>query len=134
QRPAQVLSSAALDEWMGAAAAPRLAVAAAMVVVQATLLYALLRRVGLIARDALACAALSLAFPFSDSVWLWGVLSLTSLAIAAALLGVILALRALHSSRGRALALHAASLTLYVLSILSYEVFAVAGCLAGALY
>src|SRR5205807_627247 len=29
---------------------------------------------------------------------------------------------------------HAASLALYVLSILSYEVFAVAGCLAGALY
>jgi hypothetical protein len=134
QRPAQVLYYAAFDELLGVAAAARLALAATMVALQATLLYVLLRRLGLIARDALACAALSLAFPFSDSVWLWGILSLTSLAIAAALLGVILALRALHSSGARALALHAASLALYVTSILSYEVFAVAGCLAGALY
>jgi hypothetical protein len=77
---------------------------------------------------------LVLALPFSDSLWLWGVLSLTSLAISAALLGVILALRALRSSGRRALALHGASLALYVVSILSYEAFAVAGCLAGLLY
>jgi hypothetical protein len=134
QRPAQVLYYAALDELLGARAAPRLAVAAAMVVLQATLLYALLRRVGLIARDALACAALALAFPFSDSVWLWGILSLTSFAISAALLGVILALRALQSGGARSLVLHAASLALYALSILSYELFAVVGCLVGALY
>ena len=68
-------------------AAARLALAAAMAVLQATVLYALLRRLGMRARDALACSALSLTFPFSDSVWLWGVLSLASVAIAASLLG-----------------------------------------------
>ena len=87
QRPAQVLYYAALDQLLGIDAAARLALAAAMAVLQATVLYALLRRLGMRARDALACSALSLTFPFSDSVWLWGVLSLASVAIAASLLG-----------------------------------------------
>ena len=47
---------------------------------------------------------------------------------------MILALRALESSGGPARALHATSLSLYVASIASYEVFAVAGCMAGLLY
>jgi hypothetical protein len=134
QRPGQVLYYAVLDEAFGLHAPLRLALAAAMVMIEATCLYALLRHLGLAARHAVAIAALSLTFPFSDSVWLWGILSLTSLAIAASLLGVILALRALESSGRRALALHAASLSLYAASILSYEVFAVAGSLAGLLY
>jgi hypothetical protein len=134
QRPGQVLYYAALDEVLGPHASPRLALAAAMLVLEATCLYALLRRVGLAAHDAFAIAGLSLAFPFSDSVWLWGILSLASLVLAASLLGVILALRALESSGPRALALHAASLALYVASLLSYEEFAVLGCLAGLLY
>ena len=134
QRPGQVLYYAVLDEAFGLHAGLRLGLAAAMVMVEATCLYALLRHVGLAARHAVAIAALALTFPFSDSVWLWGILSLTSLAIAASLLGVILALRALESSGRRALALHAASLSLYAASILSYEIFAVAGSLAGLLY
>ncbi len=134
QRPGQVLYYAGLDRAFGLQAAGRLALAAAMLVVEAGCVYALLRQLGLAVRDAGAIAALTLVFPFSDSVWLWGVLSLVSLAIAAALLGVMLALRALQGSGARALALHAASLALYVLSVCSYEVFAVAGCLAGLLY
>jgi hypothetical protein len=134
QRPGQVLYYAALDSIFGSAASPRLALAAVMVVLQGTLLYVLLRSLSVRVRDAAAVSALVLTFPFSDSVWLWGVLSLTSLAISAALAGVVLALRALRSSGRRALALHAASLALYVVSILSYEAFAVAGCLAGLLY
>ena len=134
QRPGQVLYYAALDEAFGPHAALRLALAAAMVLIEATCLYALLRYLGLATRHAVAIAALTLTFPFSDSVWLWGILSLTSLAIAASLLGVILALRALERSGRRALALHAVSLSLFMASILSYEVFAVAGSLTGLLY
>src|SRR5271165_4522196 len=134
QRPGQVLYYAALNAAFGVNAAPRLAFAAAMLLLEATCLYVLLRALGLGVRHALAIAALSLTLPFSDSVWLWGILSLTSLAIAAALLGVLLALRALQHSGARAPALHVASLSLYAASILSYEVFAVAGCLAGLLY
>jgi len=134
QRPVQVLYYAALYQLAGPDAALRLALAAAMVVLEATCLFALLRALGLAAWHAFAIACLSLTFPFSDSLWLWGVLSLASLALAVWLLGVILALRALQSSGGRALALHGASLSLYVASMLSYELVAVAGCLVGLLY
>jgi hypothetical protein len=134
QRPGQVLYYAGLAHLLGADASARLALAAAMVVLQATCLFALLRRLRLGRLDAAAISGLSLTFPFSDSLWLWGVLSLTSLAIAAAMLGVMLALSAFQSRGARAIALHAASLALYVASILSYELFAVAGCLVGLLY
>jgi hypothetical protein len=134
QRPGQVLYYDTLDRALGLHASLRLALAGTMVLIEATLLFVLLRRLGLAVRDGLAIAALALTFPFSDSVWLWGILSLTSLAIAASLLGVLLALRALESSGPRAFALHTASLLLYAVGILSYEVFAVAGCLMGFLY
>jgi hypothetical protein len=134
QRPGQVLYYAGLDRAFGTATSPRLALAAAMLVLQSALLYVLLLRLRMRARDAAAIAGLALVFPFRDSVWLWGVLSLTSLAICAALLGLILALRAFERSGPRAPALHVASLGLYAASVLSYEAFAVAGCLAGVLY
>jgi hypothetical protein len=134
QRPVQVLYYAALYQLAGSDAPLRLAIAAAMVVLQATCLFALLRAAGLAARHAIAIACLALTFPFSDSLWLWGVLSLASLALAAWLLGAILALRALRSSGRRALALHAASLSLYLASLLGYELVAVAGALTGLLY
>jgi hypothetical protein len=134
QRPGQVLYYAALDEAFGIHAVPRLALAAAMVLVEATCLFALLRKLGLAARHGVAIAGLSLTFPFSDTLWLWGILSLTSLAIALSLLGVVIALRALEGSGRRALGLHAASLSFLAASILSYEVFAAVGSLAGLLY
>jgi hypothetical protein len=134
QRPGQVVYYAALDEVLGLNPALRLALAAAMVLIEATCLYALLRRVGLVSGHAFAIAALVLVFPFSDSTWLWGIVSLNSLVIAASLVGVILALRAFASSGRHALALHAASLSLYTVGVLSYEVFAAAVPLAGLLY
>ncbi len=134
QRPGQVLYYFALDEAIGMSGPARLALASATLVLEVTCVYALLRQLGLAALHAMAIAALVLAFPFSDSVWLWGVLSLSSLAIAGFLLGVMLALRALRSRGRRALALHAASLALYVAGVASYELTAVAACLAGLLY
>jgi hypothetical protein len=134
QRPGQVLYYAALDTAFGAAPSPRLALAAAMLALQATSLYALLRCLRMRALHAAAIAALALVFPFSDSLWLWGVMSLTSLAISAGLLSVVLALTALKRSGARAVTLHVTSLALLAASILSYEAFAVAGCLAGLLY
>jgi hypothetical protein len=134
QRPGQVLYYAALDGALGLHPALRLAIAGAMILIEAICLYCVLRRLGMAARHAFAIAGLALTFPFSDSTWLWGILSLTSLAIAGFLLGIILALRAVRRSGGRALALHAASLSLYVASVLSYEIFALAGPLIGLLY
>ena len=63
QRPGQVVYYAALDEAFGLRAAPRLALAAAMVLVEATCLYALLRHLGFAARHASrsrACRSLPL--------------------------------------------------------------------------
>lgn len=134
QRPGQVVYYGVVGELLGGGPSAHLALAAAMAVLGATAFYALLRRLGLAPRDALACAALALAFPFSDSVWLWGILSLASLAIALWLAGVTLALRALQSTGARSRALHGLSLGVYVAGILSYEVTAAAGCLAGVLY
>jgi len=134
QRPGQVLYYAALDGAFGLDGRARLALAAATLVLEATCLYLLLRQLRLAAHHAAAVAVLVLAFPFSDSVWLWGVLSLSSLAIAAFLLGLVLAVRALQSHGPPALILHGASLTLYLVSVVSYEVVAVAGCLTGLLY
>jgi hypothetical protein len=134
QRPGQVLYYAALDETLGLHAALRLALAAALVLIEAACLYALLRRLGLAAGHAFAIAALVLTFPFSDSTWLWGILSLTSLVIAASLVAAIIALSAVESSGRRALALHAVSLSLYTLGVLTYEVVAAAIPLAGLLY
>ncbi|HEY4428788.1 MAG TPA: hypothetical protein VGN08_11335 [Solirubrobacteraceae bacterium] len=134
QRPGQVLYYAALGGTLGGSSSARLALASATLVLEVTCLYALLRRLGLAARHAVAIAALVLVFPFSDSIWLWGVLSLSSLAIAIYLVGAMLALRALQSSGPRALALHGASLALFVTSVASYEVVAVAAGLTGLLY
>ena len=134
QRPGQVLYYAALDGAFGVDAPARLALAAATLALESMTLCLLLRRLGLATLHAVAIAALVLTFPFSDSVWLWGVLSLSSLAIAGFLLGTLLAIRALGSRGRRALVLHAVSLSLYVASVASYEVVAVAGCLAGLLY
>lgn len=134
QRPGQVLYYAALSGWLGSSVAARLALAAVAVTLQAGCLYALLRQVGLRMWEGFSIAALTLLFPFSDSGWLWDVVSLATLSVAAGLLGVILALRALRSDGTRRIFLHAASLALFLASVLSYEVFAVAGCLAGLLY
>jgi hypothetical protein len=134
QRPGQVLYYAAIGQAFGVSAPGRLALASATLVLEVSCLYALLRRLGLATLQAAAIAGLVLTFPFSDSVWLWGVLSLSSLAIAVFLLGVMLALRALQRTGRRALVLNGASLTLYLASVASYEVVAVAACLAGLLY
>ncbi len=134
QRPGQVLYYAAVGQALGAGVGARLALAAVAAVFEACCLYALLRELRLGAPDAFAIAALTLTFPFSDSAWLWGVVSLASLAVAMGLLGVIFALRAFRARGIRALALHGASLALYLASVLSYEVFALAGCFAGLLY
>ncbi|HLL91621.1 MAG TPA: hypothetical protein VK252_01685, partial [Solirubrobacteraceae bacterium] len=134
QRPGQVLYYAGLDRALGQDAGARLALAAAALTLEAGCLYALLRHLDIRARHAGAIAALLLVFPFSDSAWLWGVMSLSSLAIAAGLLGTMFALQALQLRGSRALVLHCISLGLYLASVLSYEVFAPAGCLAGLLY
>jgi hypothetical protein len=134
QRPGEVLYYAALESLFGYNASAQLALAALMLAALGTCLFALLRRLGLAALEAGSICALVIVFPFSDSIRLWPIMSMATLAIALSLLGVLVALRAFEAQHSRAAALHACSLALYLLAVLSYEVCAAAACAAGAVY
>lgn len=135
RRPGQVLWYAALDGTLGFHAHLQLALAAALMIVEALCLFALLCRLGFERLPAGAIAALVLLFPFSDSLWLWSILTTNTLTTALYLIGIVLALRAFDASGWRAILLHASSLALYLIGIFTYgESFAVLGCLVGLLY
>jgi hypothetical protein len=130
-RPGQVFYYGFLESVLGYHASLQLAWAALALVVEAGLVTALLVRLGLGPGHATSIGALLIVFPFSDSVWLWSIVSMASVAISLGIGGVLVALRAFER---QSVPLHAASVVLFVASVLSYEVFAVAGCLIGVLY
>ncbi|HEY7892029.1 MAG TPA: hypothetical protein VIC05_07455 [Solirubrobacteraceae bacterium] len=135
RRPGQVLWYAALDGLLGFHAHLQLALAAALMTVEAICLFALLRRLGMQRLAAGAISVLVLLFPFSDSLWLWSILTTNTLTTALYLVGIVLALRALRTAGWRGLVLHAVSLSLYLVGIFTYgESFAALGCLVGLLY
>lgn len=135
RRPGQVLWYAALDGVLGFHAHLQLALAAVLMVAEAACLFVLLCRLGLERLAAGAIAALVLLFPFSDSLWLWSILTTNTLTTALYLIGIVLALRAFDVAGRRGIALHAVSLSLYLIGIFTYgESFAGLGCLVGLLY
>ena len=134
RRPGEAVWYAIVDLSFGYDASAQLALAAAMLVAAVVAIFALLRTVGMATLHAAAIAALILVFPFSDSLWLWAIQSMATLTIVLYVGGLLLALRAFSSSGRRAVALHAASIALYVIALLSYEWFAVIACIAGLLY
>ena len=86
-------------------------------------LFVLLRRLSLRPLDAAIIAILVLIFPAASSLRFWTPTIQAPASITAALLGFILALSAFDAKRPRAkAALHAASLLLFVASLLFYEV------------
>jgi hypothetical protein len=134
RRPGQVLWYAVLESVFGYNAHLQLTLAALLLVGEVLCVYALLRTLGMVVLHAALIAALLLVFPFSDSLWLWSIQTTSTLTAGLYAIGILLALRALESAGGRALALHAASLALYLVALLSYEWFATIGCLVGLLY
>ena len=123
---------------MGPDPALHLAWSILLAVTMSVLLYALLRRLGFLKLHAGAIALLVLLFPWSDSTRFWASAAHSSLAIALALAGVLLALRGLDArAEGRIRAgglLHVGAVTLYALSVLLYETAGAALLLVGALY
>ena len=111
-----------------------LALAVALGALTSVCLFALLRTVGVERLHAGAIAGLVLLFPWSDATRLWATASANNLAVCLYLLGTLLALRGLRRSGRRAFSLHAAAIILYVLSVLTYEVAALAILCSGALY
>jgi hypothetical protein len=134
KRPGEVAWYSLVDSTLGFHASLQLILAGLMLTVEVVCVFAVMRMLGLATLHAVLICALVLIFPFSDSQWLWAIMSMATLASALGLLGAILAVKALESDGRRAIALHTVSLALYVVSILSYEVFAVIGCFAGAFY
>ena len=111
-----------------------LALAIGLGVLASLCLYGLLRTVAIERLHAGAIAALVLVFPWSDATRLWATASANNLALCLYLLGAVVALRGLRQSGRRALGLHATAVCLYVSSVLTYEVAALAILAGGLLY
>ena len=103
-----------------------LALAIVLGVLASLCLYVLLRTVSIERLHAGAIAALVLVFPWSDATRLWPTASANNLALCLYLLGAVVALHGLRHAGRRGRALHAGALCLYVLSVLTYEVAALA--------
>ena len=111
-----------------------LAWAIALAVLVSVLLYLLLRTLRMERVHAGVIAALVLLFPPSDSTRLWATGSIALVAIAFYLAGTLVALHGFRRSGRRAVVMHLVAVSLYALSVMSYEVAAVAILASGALY
>lgn len=112
-----------------------LSLAVVLSALTATCAWLFLRTVGFSLVAAFGIAALMLLFPWSDSMVLWMTASLNWVGVALYFLGVVAALAGLRSSdERRARRLTVVSLVLYVVSVLTYEVAAVAALLSLFLY
>jgi hypothetical protein len=113
---------------------PHLVLAALLGVATALCLFVLLRTLAMPPVHAWAIAALSLLFPWSDSLRLWPAASLNAFSVCFFLVGLTVALRGFGHPGRRGTAMHAGAAFLYLLSVLTYEVTAAAVLLAGLLY
>jgi hypothetical protein len=114
--------------------APHLGLAAAIGVLTSLCFFALLRTLAMAPLHAWMIGALALLFPWASSSRLWPTASINSLAVCSFLLGLIVALRGFDFHGRRGMAMHAAAVVLYLVSVLTYEVTAAAALLAGLLY
>jgi hypothetical protein len=133
-RPATVLYVPLTFKLLGVHTGWHLAWLVTCAALLSTAFFALLRELGLPRGHAIAIASLLLLLPASDSSRLWTILSFSSLAISCWLVGVIVAIRAFQATGRRALLLHAASLGLYALALLGYEVSIAAMAISALLY
>jgi hypothetical protein len=132
-RPVLALALAVLDVF-GDHPVRQAMLAVAIGIVTSLCLYLLLRTLSLRPVAAGTIAALSLLFPWSDSLRLWATGSVTNLSLCFLFFGIVIALHGLDR-RGRQGSLwHAAAVVLYLLSVLTYEATGAAALLAGLLY
>jgi hypothetical protein len=108
-----------------------LALAACLAVLAATMFYGVLRTLGTPWVHAALLAALAIVFPWSDSTRLWATADQVSLSIFFMTAGLLIALLGLRRDSWR---WHACAASLYLLSILTYEVTLPVVACAGALY
>jgi hypothetical protein len=108
-----------------------LAAAALFATSTAWALYAVMRTLGVAAREALVPAALLLVFPWADSTRMWNTASFDTLAVTLYLLGL---LAALHALRRGSRVLTVVSAALYLAACWTYEVLAVGVLASVAVY
>lgn len=106
------------------AIAPHLALAVALAVSVSVCMYAVLRRFRLAPVHAGMMAALVLVFPWSDANRLWAMAGYNQVGVVLWLVGLLVALRGVRASGGRAVLLHAAALACYAAGIAVYELLA----------
>jgi len=114
-----------------------LATAVVLATLTSLTFFVFLRAFGIERHHALAMAALSVVFPWSDATRLWPTGAANNLAVIAYFAGSVMAVRGLaaeRSDRRRSLALHAGAAALYLASLLTYEVAATMILLSGVLY
>ena len=99
-----------------------LALAVVLASLTSACLYVLLRTLGLGAAPSWTMGGLALLFPWSDSARLWATGSVNNVAVCAYLVGVTVALRGFDARGRKGIALHAAAVTLYAASVLTYEI------------
>lgn len=124
-RPGLALSITVFYLIAGDGQWPYLAIGVALAGLQSWLFYLVLRRLRLHVAVAAIAAALFLVLPCIDATRLWIAAFPIQVAGSLYLMGVLAALYGLgQSSRRRRAALHAGAVTLYVMSILTYELIA----------
>jgi hypothetical protein len=121
-RPANAVYRVALNGWFGADTGAWYAWQIGSGICMCLAIYALMRELGMRYLDAAAVVTLLVVFPASSSMWLWSPIVNASLSIALGAIGFLLALRGFRAAGRRRLLLHGASLLLFVLSLLLYEV------------
>ena len=120
-RPVGVVYWPLLYAILGTQPSGYLAWTVALAVLLSSCLYALLRTLGMERLHAGIIAALVLLFPAADSTRLWLNASISSLGIVFYLLGTLIAVRGLATSRRRGWVFHAGAVCLYLLAIWTYE-------------
>lgn len=133
-RPVMAVLQPLPHALLGLDPTPHLVLAVLLGAATALCLFVLLRTLEMPPVHGWAIAALALLFPWSDSLRLWPVASLNTVAVCFFLVGLTIALRGFEHRGRRGTAMHAGAAFLYLLSVLTYEVTAAAALLAGLLY
>lgn len=134
RRPVAALYFATVSVLIGSHIKALLLLAVTLRFLLSAVLYAILKELRFGRIDAVAIAALTLLFPYSDSLWLWATAAQISCAIVCVLLGFLLNLYALRDNSPHTLLLRISGLGLITAGILNYESVATIGLASGALY
>ena len=133
-RPLQMLYWPLAFRGLGTGYGTHQALLIGFAVLESALVFAVARRFGVAPIHAAVVAILVLLSPAADATRMWPAMSANVLAVCAWLGGLLVALAGLEREGWRGRALHAGALTLYLGSILLYEIAATLILASGAAY